>query len=367
MTFPGRLWSPTNAVTDSRARGGLARSVDGLQRPSYGDSHRGEAMDGSIADSTVLRMRTGLQRMHHAAPSSGADGFLEELLKLPPTPEGQQADEVAPAHEPVDSVPAIADARPDENINSNKEEPSEGEEKTLEEPIPCVPMCYAPAPLALPLDNETVGQPAVVEDLNALAPANPEIAVVDQPATAIEAAVATIEPTVHAVDEPIDAPPTNADVVQPVSAQVEGLTQEKFAKTARELRRPKDAREKADATSARTVEPSKGPATPEHQPTSTKQVETTQADKNPTGQVQSVEQAVQPVAERPAEPKDYRQDDRPQRDKWYEDRNVSHHDASPSSLVQQLQELVSDQVNGQEDIEAQATSAAAMSQLTAKP
>lgn len=319
-------------------------------------------MDGSIADSTVLRMRTGLQRMHHAAPSNGADGFLEELLKLPATQESSHADEVAPTDEPIDGLPTTAAAKPGEKAEGNNDdEPHEGDETASDEPLPCVPVCYAPAPIAQPQITEPVGQPEAKEDGTATATPVLETTVVEEQVEPI-VTDSTIQTVVSVDDEVIDTQDANLDLVQPVQAKVESVAKENMAKAARDLRRPKDAREKIDTTAARPVDDSKNPPTPVHQPKPTNAVGTAQTDKNPSHQAQPVDQAVQPAAERLAEPKDYRNDDRSQRDKWYaEPRGGS--DNGQASLVQHMQETLRDQVNVEDDVDTQAVSAA-MSELT---
>lgn len=312
-------------------------------------------MDGSIADSTVLRMRTGLQRMHHTAPSSGADGFLEELLKLPATQDRSQADEVAPTDEPIDSLPTTAAAKPGEKADSNDDEPREGDEPASDEPLPCVPACYAPAPIAQPQITEPVGQPEAQQDETAATPVL-EPVVVEEQVSPI-ATDSTIQTVVSVDDELIDTQNANLDLVQPVQAKVESVTKENIAKANRDLRRPKDSREKIDTTAARTVDDSKNPPSPVHQPTPTNAVETVQTDKNQSSQAQPIDQGVQPAAERPAEPKDYRNDDRSQRDRWYEEPQGGNENGQ-ASLVQQMQETLRDQVNVEDDLDTQAVSAA---------
>ncbi len=74
-------------------------------------------MDGSVADTTRLRMRSGLERHSHSSPSlnKGEQSFFEELLKVP-IAQSKDASEDDLPEEPVaaktDSQTSDASSKP---------------------------------------------------------------------------------------------------------------------------------------------------------------------------------------------------------------------------------------------------------------
>ncbi len=89
-------------------------------------------MDGSVADTTRLRMRSGLERHSHSSPSlnKGEQSFFEELLKVP-IAQSKDASEDDLPEEPVaaktDSQTSDASSKPkaaneDESISSDEED-----------------------------------------------------------------------------------------------------------------------------------------------------------------------------------------------------------------------------------------------------
>ncbi len=121
-------------------------------------------MEGSIADSTALRMRSQLQRAHHSAPSGNADGFLEELLKMPVAPVEDAREDVLSEQPVADQVAPTDKIKPGQEPSQADEDTDSEESSPEDDAQPCVVVCYGPAPIAqpeaTPLDDAAVAEDA---------------------------------------------------------------------------------------------------------------------------------------------------------------------------------------------------------------
>ena len=298
-------------------------------------------MEGSIADSTVLRMRTQLQRNYHSTPTSGADGFLEELLKMPAAPmtDRGQVDASDPPAEPSTTPTAAPTAHKQSESGDQPKDEKESTDQPAAAPsllMNCAPTCLPPAEAEAPAtEPEALTQQPVVDTAqsvtNSVAEAAPEVITAESPSVEIDSS---------AVTETVEAEAPSTEVVQPVQPNSPSIASDALNKHHRDSKRSQDRGAKADAPAQR---PQSADATVEAKPTApvepsakTDKPATAELDK-PTATDQPVTAAGAPATETQRDKDD---DSRP-RDKWYENA-ANGSDNQSTSLVESLQAELKD-------------------------
>lgn len=303
-------------------------------------------MEGSIADSTVHRMRTQLQRMHHSAPASQADGFLEELFKLPaatPAAERESTDETEAA-DASSSLPTTAATQPSKETDDGNDEASDKEASQSDTPVPIAPLCYAPSCMPEPQRIEPVASTQATEDAGQVASAAvPSAATVAD----VEAQVASNVPvddaaglTVSVEQAESDSAPLTNELVQPVQSKVDVPVQDSRLKL-RETRRSGDARDRAGSkvdqpqTSEKAVTDRPAQTTTgRSEPTAIKPLEQ-------PSHVQPVAVDVQSKTSREPDDRTNRVDESRQRGKWYEG-DAQGNSEEQTTLVERMQASASE-------------------------
>ena len=298
-------------------------------------------MDGSIADSTVLRMRTQLQRMHHSSPTSQPDGFLEELLKMPAAPVADPVDDAQQAEPTLDATPTTAAAQTDkEKKNADKEPAANDEQVDNSLPTPCIPLCYGPAPIPVPQTAEpevNVDAPVAVADPTV------QTAVANEP-VAQPVAVTETSPVVDNSDvAAVDAEVTADEFVPPVESNLQPLVKDNGSKSSRDVRRAKDARDKSEAPIERPQVVAKQPASTASDQTQAVAAKTTEDGPSADEGSHAVDASASAQSQDVNESKSARDDDRSQRDKWYEKSTTVNGDEPQASSADGVNDLLDDQ------------------------
>ncbi|MCC6512154.1 MAG: flagellar hook-length control protein FliK [Pirellulaceae bacterium] len=303
-------------------------------------------MDGSIADSTTLRIRSHLQRAYQDASNTHQHGFFEELLKLPVASTVDSDDNLPPDEVLTDSLSPTSDAqatRDDEPAVDEKL--PEDDEDSLQLLEPCVVICYAPVQIdetgqephvaavtegepshAVPTD--VVAPPSLEPTDQALVPTSPD----DSPLPIIDQATQTIVPTDSRQE--LTGPARTPDNPTLVSA----------ALPQRSVRSAKTSHEKS---STENVTPAQKPAvTPVPSSTARPEAKPEVKPETDDSAAELVVQAAQPVVESEDEATTKSSD------KWYLSDKSSHVGAGePLSLAERL---AGDTLQAQQDVDQQA-------------
>ena len=303
-------------------------------------------MDGSIADSTVLRMRTQLQRMHHSPSTSQADGFLEELLKIPAAPASEAAQPTEPT---LDSPPTTAAVQTDKEKKSSDKEPADKDEQVDDAlPAPCIPLCYGPAPMPVPQTAEpeaNVDAPAAVVETAVV-----QTATVDEQVAQPVAVTETTEVVDNVEAVPVDTGVTADEFVPPIESNLQPLVKDNVSKAARDVRRAKDTRDKPDAPIERpqvVAKPSASTVSDQSQAIEAK----TAKDGQPAAD-QAVDASASAQPKEVSDSRSARDDDRSQRDKWYEKSTTVSGDEPQTSSAADVNNLFDDQTKNDARVDA---------------
>ncbi len=324
-------------------------------------------MDGSIADSTALRMRTQLQRMHHATSNSQADGFLEELLRLPATSVPEEAEPSADIASELDNSSTDTSGQAAGALPADDDRPKEDSESSSEESFetPCLPLCYAPMtvdnaqPQAVEPSSDAIAETTVHADATPVQPAIVSDTVPDE-----SAAPAVVEVVEQAETPLVTA--TASEPVQPVEANAKEVVKTRDPKPLRESPRTREARDKVETKADR--------AQPEHaqleSPTAhaepVREKEVAQRPVDTQEKVQAVESTGRRDDQQPVDNQRHgARDDRDDRGKWYETSTNDKVQDRASSLVERMQEALAAQDNASDDTSLQSEPTQNMAELVA--
>jgi flagellar hook-length control protein FliK len=294
-------------------------------------------MDGSTVDSTALRMRTSLQRLHHARPEETPDGFLEELLKMPTVSESVEkvdsSKSLSTEDSSLDSSPASAAIKPEEK-KSDEDSSASADKDQQSDPQPIIPLCYGPAPIPVPQQDASVATPVVDQAEPVTIATEPTVPA----ATSLQQPVAEKEIEQVVADQPVDAVQPLVPDASPTDESVtpvEPLVQEPTVKVSSDNRRQRDAKAKVE-TPVHSPQPavaSTDKATPSIQQP---QIEAKSDSGNQSAPQEQPQLVSGETVEAPSVTRDAR-DDSSQREKWYSADNARDTGDLSTSLVERIQ------------------------------